>query len=65
MTRANKKERKLERANFRRKLRSEKSKQKRENNYRYWKDNTSPTGYSQKCCYEAYGTCPFPCNGDC
>jgi hypothetical protein len=30
-----------------------------------WPDPSSPTGYSQKCSYEAYGTCQSPCNGDC
>ena len=30
-----------------------------------WPDPNSPTGYSQKCSYEAYGTCQSPCNGDC
>jgi len=30
-----------------------------------WSDSSSPTGMSQKCCYEAYGTCQYPCNGDC
>ena len=30
-----------------------------------WVDPSSPTGYSQKCDYEAWGTCPHPCNGDC
>ena len=30
-----------------------------------WPDSSSPTGYSQKCSYEAYGTCQSPCNGDC
>ena len=30
-----------------------------------WEDPNSPTGYSQKCSYEAYGTCQSPCNGDC
>ena len=30
-----------------------------------WLDPNSPTGYSQKCSYEAYGTCQSPCNGDC
>jgi len=33
--------------------------------YGYWADPNSPTGYSQKCSYEAYGTCQSPCNGDC
>lgn len=28
-----------------------------------WPDSSSPTGYSQVCDY--YGTCQFPCNGDC
>lgn len=31
----------------------------------YWKDSNSPTGYSQKCSYERWGTCQHPCNGDC
>lgn len=31
----------------------------------YWSDSNSPTGYSQVCSYDAYGTCQFPCNGDC
>lgn len=30
-----------------------------------WYDPNSPTGYSQKCSYDAYGTCQSPCNGDC
>lgn len=30
-----------------------------------WVDPSSPTGYSQKCSYDAYGTCQSPCNGDC
>lgn len=30
-----------------------------------WEDPSSPTGYSQVCSYEAYGTCQSPCNGDC
>lgn len=30
-----------------------------------WYDPSSPTGYSQKCSYDAYGTCQSPCNGDC
>jgi hypothetical protein len=30
-----------------------------------WPDPDSPTGYSQKCSYEAWGTCQSPCNGDC
>ena len=30
-----------------------------------WYDPSSPTGYSQRCSYEAYGTCQSPCNGDC
>jgi hypothetical protein len=33
--------------------------------YGSWPDPNSPTGYSQVCCYEAYGTCQSPCNGDC
>jgi hypothetical protein len=28
-----------------------------------WYDPSSPTGYSQICCY--YRTCQSPCNGDC
>lgn len=28
-----------------------------------WKDNNSPTGYSQKCSWK--GICQYPCNGDC
>lgn len=32
---------------------------------RAWPDNSSPTGYTQVCSYEAYGTCQAPCNGDC
>jgi hypothetical protein len=31
----------------------------------YWEDSFSPTGYSQVCSYEVYGTCQYPCNGDC
>ena len=31
----------------------------------YWPDPSSPTGYSQKCSYDAWGTCQYPCNGDC
>ena len=31
----------------------------------YWEDSFSPTGYSQVCSYDAYGTCQYPCNGDC
>ena len=30
-----------------------------------WADSNSPTGYTQKCSYEAWGTCQSPCNGDC
>jgi hypothetical protein len=30
-----------------------------------WADPNSPTGYSQKCSYDAWGTCQSPCNGDC
>lgn len=30
-----------------------------------WEDPTSPTGWSQKCSYDRYGTCQHPCNGDC
>jgi hypothetical protein len=30
-----------------------------------WEDPNSPTGYSQVCSYEVYGTCESPCNGDC
>ena len=30
-----------------------------------WPDPNSPTGYSQKCSYDAWGTCQSPCNGDC
>jgi hypothetical protein len=30
-----------------------------------WYDPSSPTGYSQKCSYDAYGICQSPCNGDC
>lgn len=30
-----------------------------------WYDPNSPTGYSQKCSYDGYGTCQSPCNGDC
>lgn len=30
-----------------------------------WRDSNSPTGYSQKCSYEAFGICQSPCNGDC
>ena len=30
-----------------------------------WPDPDSPTGYSQKCSYERWGTCQSPCNGDC
>ena len=30
-----------------------------------WLDSNSPTGYSQVCSYEAYGTCQSPCTGDC
>lgn len=30
-----------------------------------WPDPNSPTGYSQKCSYDAYGICQSPCNGDC
>jgi hypothetical protein len=30
-----------------------------------WPDPDSPTGYSQKCSYDAWGTCQSPCNGDC
>jgi len=30
-----------------------------------WYDPESPTGYTQKCSYEAWGTCQSPCNGDC
>jgi hypothetical protein len=33
--------------------------------YNSWYDPNSPTGYSQVCSYEAYGTCQSPCNGDC
>lgn len=29
----------------------------------HWKDDNSPTGFSQKCSYQ--GICEFPCNGDC
>ena len=31
----------------------------------YWEDSFSPTGYSQVCSYDVYGTCRYPCNGDC
>lgn len=30
-----------------------------------WPDSDSPTGYTQKCSYDAWGTCQSPCNGDC
>lgn len=30
-----------------------------------WPDSNSPTGYSQKCSYDVWGTCQSPCNGDC
>lgn len=30
-----------------------------------WEDPSSSTGYSQKCSYEAWGSCQYPCNGDC
>ena len=30
-----------------------------------WPDSNSPTGYTQICSYEEYGTCQSPCNGDC
>ena len=30
-----------------------------------WYDPNSPTGYSQKCSYDVWGTCQSPCNGDC
>ena len=30
-----------------------------------WSDPNSPTGYSQVCSYDVYGTCQSPCNGDC
>lgn len=30
-----------------------------------WRDPNSPTGYSQICSYDVYGTCQSPCNGDC
>jgi hypothetical protein len=30
-----------------------------------WPDPSSPTGYSQKCSYDVWGTCQSPCNGDC
>lgn len=30
-----------------------------------WSDSNSPTGYSQRCSYGAYGICQSPCNGDC
>lgn len=33
--------------------------------YGSWPDSSSPTGYSQRCSYDAYGTCQSPCNGDC
>ena len=33
--------------------------------YNSWPDSNSPTGYSQVCSYDAYGTCQSPCNGDC
>jgi hypothetical protein len=28
-----------------------------------WIDHNSPTGYSMKC--DVFGTCQYPCNGDC
>ena len=28
-----------------------------------WQDSSSPTGFSQVC--DWFGTCQFPCNGDC
>ena len=31
----------------------------------HWADPSSPTGYSQKCSYDRWGTCQYPCNGDC
>ena len=31
----------------------------------YWEDSFSPTGDSQVCSYDVYGTCQYPCNGDC
>jgi hypothetical protein len=30
-----------------------------------WADPNSPTGYSQVCSYDVFGTCQSPCNGDC
>ena len=30
-----------------------------------WYDPSSPTGYSQRCDYDVWGTCQSPCNGDC
>lgn len=32
---------------------------------RPWVDESSPTGMSQICDYDGYGTCQYPCNGDC
>ena len=81
MTREKKIQKKLERAKIRRKKRLEiynrrkstadhygiplSAVDKRGNCSGYWADPSSPTGYSQKCSYEAYGTCQHPCNGDC
>jgi hypothetical protein len=30
-----------------------------------WFDKDSPTKWTQICSHDAYGTCQFPCNGDC
>lgn len=81
MKRDQKIQKKLERAKIRRKKRLEiynrrksiannygiplSAVDKRGNYSGYWADPSSPTGYSQKCSYEAYGTCQYPCNGDC
>jgi len=45
-------------------------KQDRRHKYGHWRDDNSPTGWSQVCDYQPLGcfgesTCQYPCNGDC
>jgi hypothetical protein len=81
MTREQKIKKRIERANKRRKIRQDiyLTRKNTANHYGvplsavnkegrcdgYWVDPSSPTGYSQKCDYDAWGTCQYPCNGDC
>lgn len=36
-----------------------------ERNFCDWVDKDSPTGYTQICSYDVWGTCPSPCDGSC